>query len=183
MSIRKWILAAAVAALAAGCGDTGGDAGDPGAGDAAGDAGGTEQAAGGPDGAASEAAPAAAATEIVPGLTMRLLEEGSGASAESGDTAVVHYTGWLHDPSAKNSRGDKFDSSVDRGQPFEFTVGAGQVIRGWDEGVRGMRVGEIRELTIAPHLGYGARGAGPIPPNSTLVFEVELLDVKPGGAP
>src|SRR5690606_30898849 len=96
----------------------------------------------------------AARTEIVPGLTMRVLEEGGGTTVAAGDTAVVHYTGWLHDPSAADRHGAKFDSSRDRGQPFDFTVGAGEVIRGWDEGVRGMQVGEIRELTIAPELGY-----------------------------
>ncbi|HEV2106408.1 MAG TPA: FKBP-type peptidyl-prolyl cis-trans isomerase [Candidatus Eisenbacteria bacterium] len=96
---------------------------------------------------------------------------GNGKMADPGLTVTVHYTGWLTD-------GTKFDSSVDRGQPFTFQLGAGQVIPGWDEGVKGMRVGGKRKLTIPPDLGYGARGAGPIPPNSTLVFDVELLDVK-----
>ena len=91
---------------------------------------------------------------------------------------TVHYTGWLHDPSAADGRGRKFDSSKDRGQPFAFPLGAGHVIGGWDEGVQGMQVGGTRVLLIPPGLGYGARGAGGvIPPNATLVFEVELLAV------
>lgn len=101
---------------------------------------------------------------------------GSGEAARAGQTVTVHYTGWLHDPAAPDGRGRKFDSSRDRGEPFEFALGAGQVIRGWDEGVQGMQVGGTRVLTIAPELGYGARGAGGvIPPHATLVFEVELL--------
>ncbi len=103
---------------------------------------------------------------------------GSGAVAQAGQNVRVHYTGWLHDPAAANSRGRKFDSSKDRGQPFSFGLGQGQVIRGWDEGVQGMKVGGTRVLTIPPEMGYGARGAGGvIPPNATLVFEVELLGV------
>ncbi len=106
------------------------------------------------------------------GLKYVDLKVGDGAVAEEGMTATVHYTGWL-------TNGTKFDSSVDRSQPFEFKLGAGQVIRGWDEGVKGMRAGGKRKLTIPPELGYGERGAGAsIPPNSTLVFEVELLGVK-----
>jgi FKBP-type peptidyl-prolyl cis-trans isomerase len=97
---------------------------------------------------------------------------GSGPSPRAGQTVSVHYTGWL-------TNGQKFDSSLDRGQPFEFTLGQGQVIRGWDEGVASMKVGGKRKLTIPPDLGYGARGAGgAIPPNATLVFEVQLLDVR-----
>lgn len=119
--------------------------------------------------------------EIVPGLSRRILKEGGGATAQMGQTAVVHYTGWLYDENAANHRGEKFDSSVDRGQHFEFNLGAGNVIRGWEQGVVGMQVGEIRELTIAPELAYGERGyPGAIPPSATLVFEVELADVKPG---
>src|SRR5690606_28145537 len=172
MSMKRWVLLALAGAVTA-CGDGGGSEGMPAAAD---------PARAQPGTAAREGGTAAQAAEIVPGLTMRLLEEGSGTAVRPGDTAVVHYTGWLHDPQAAGARGAKFDSSRDRGEPFEFIIGAGQVIRGWDEGVRGMQVGEIRELTIAPHLGYGARGVGPIPPNSTLVFEVELLDIKPGAA-
>ncbi len=103
---------------------------------------------------------------------------GSGAEARSG-TVKVHYTGWLHDAAQADGHGRKFDSSVDRGSPFEFRLGAGQVIRGWDEGVAGMKVGGKRTLIIPPELGYGARGAGGvIPPNATLVFDVELLAVR-----
>lgn len=103
---------------------------------------------------------------------------GSGATASTGQHVTVHYTGWLHDPSAADGRGRKFDSSKDRGQPFAFPLGAGHVIGGWDEGVQGMQVGGTRVLLIPPGLGYGARGAGGvIPPNATLVFEVELLAV------
>jgi FKBP-type peptidyl-prolyl cis-trans isomerase FkpA len=117
--------------------------------------------------------------ELEPGLKMRILKEGNGEVAEPGQTAVVHYTGWLHDPQAPGNRGEKFDSSLDRGQHFQFPLGAGAVIAGWDRGVAGMQVGEVRELEIAPELAYGDRGAGGgvIPPGATLVFEVELADV------
>ena len=101
---------------------------------------------------------------------------GGGATAQAGNKVTVHYTGWLHDASAPQERGNKFDSSKDRRDPFKFDLGAGMVIRGWDEGVQGMQVGGTRVLRIPPELGYGARGAGGvIPPNATLVFEVELL--------
>jgi FKBP-type peptidyl-prolyl cis-trans isomerase len=104
---------------------------------------------------------------------------GSGAEARPGRLVVVHYTGWLYDASKPDSRGTKFDSSKDRKEPFDFPLGGRQVIPGWDEGVVGMKVGGTRILTIPPHMGYGARGAGGvIPPNATLVFEVELLEVK-----
>ena len=100
---------------------------------------------------------------------------GSGATAQAGQQVSVHYTGWLYNDSIK---GAKFDSSKDRNDPFGFRLGGGQVIKGWDEGVQGMRVGGARTLVIPPELGYGARGAGGvIPPNATLVFEVELLAV------
>jgi FKBP-type peptidyl-prolyl cis-trans isomerase len=103
---------------------------------------------------------------------------GTGASATAGHTVEVHYTGWLFDPSQPENKGRKFDSSRDRGDPFRFELGAGQVIAGWDQGVEGMKVGGQRTLTIPPELGYGARGAGGvIPPNATLVFDVELLGV------
>lgn len=118
--------------------------------------------------------------EIAPGLSRRTLLQGEGPMAEVGHTAVVHYTGWLYDPDAENFRGAKFDSSVDRGPQafFDFPLGGRRVIRGWDEGVVGMQVGEVRELTIAPEMGYGERGAGAaIPPNSTLVFVVELIEI------
>ena len=106
-------------------------------------------------------------------------KQGTGAEAVSGKTVVVHYTGWLYDATAPDHHGSKFDSSVDRGQPFSFVLGAGRVIKGWDQGVAGMKVGGKRTLVIPPDLGYGARGAGGvIPPNATLLFDVELLDVR-----
>ena len=104
---------------------------------------------------------------------------GTGAEALKGRTVTVHYTGWLYDTARGDKKGTKFDSSRDRNEPFPFTLGAGEVIRGWDEGVAGMKVGGQRTLTIPPAKGYGARGAGgAIPPNATLLFDVELLDVK-----
>ena len=102
---------------------------------------------------------------------------GSGAEAKAGNYVTVHYTGWLQNDDG--SQGVKFDSSKDRNDPFQFPLGAGHVIRGWDEGVQGMKVGGARRLIIPASLGYGARGAGGvIPPNATLIFDVELLDVK-----
>jgi len=119
---------------------------------------------------AKKAAPKSIVTAS--GLKYQVLKVGKGPVAKAGQTVSVHYTGWL-------TNGKKFDSSVDRNQPFEFTLGAGQVIRGWDEGVAGMKVGEKRKLTIPSDLGYGSAGAGGvIPPNATLVFDVELLGVK-----
>jgi FKBP-type peptidyl-prolyl cis-trans isomerase len=104
---------------------------------------------------------------------------GTGAQATTGKTVSVHYTGWLYDGKAAEHHGKKFDSSLDRGEPFEFRLGAGAVIRGWDQGVTGMKVGGKRTLVIPSELGYGQRGAGgAIPPNATLVFDVELLGVK-----
>ncbi len=112
------------------------------------------------------------------GLQYEDTTPGTGAQASAGQRVTVHYTGWLHDAGAANGRGTKFDSSKDRGDPFQFHLGEGQVIRGWDEGVQGMQVGGTRVLQIPAELGYGARGAGGvIPPNATLVFEVELLAV------
>ena len=116
------------------------------------------------------------ATTTASGLQYDDVTVGSGAAATAGTEVTVHYTGWLYDPTAANKRGKKFDSSKDRNDPFKFDLGAGMVIGGWDEGVQGMQVGGKRVLTIPPQLGYGARGAGGvIPPNATLVFEVELL--------
>ncbi len=112
-------------------------------------------------------------------LQMNDLAEGEGAMALSGKTVEVHYTGWLFDPKAPETKGRKFDSSRDRGEPFSFKLGAGQVIAGWDRGVAGMKIGGQRRLTIPPEMGYGARGAGGvIPPNATLVFDVELLGLS-----
>lgn len=104
---------------------------------------------------------------------------GDGAEAAAGQRVTVHYTGWLYDETREDRKGRKFDSSRDRNEPFTFRLGAGEVIRGWDDGVAGMRVGGQRTLTIPPAMGYGARGAGGvIPPNAVLVFDVELLDTK-----
>ncbi|GMR17169.1 MAG: hypothetical protein BMS9Abin32_229 [Gammaproteobacteria bacterium] len=117
--------------------------------------------------------------ELAPGLSMRILRQGGGKTAAAGQIAIVHYTGWLYDDAAADKRGQKFDSSVDRDQYFQFALGAGRVIRGWDQGVVGMQEGEKRELTIAPELAYGERGAGNvIPPGATLVFEVQLVRVQ-----
>ncbi len=104
---------------------------------------------------------------------------GTGREAEAGFNVTVHYTGWLFDPAAEGNKGKKFDSSLDRKQPFNFFLGGGQVIQGWDEGVQGMKIGGKRTLIIPSEMGYGARGAGgAIPPNANLIFDVELLDVK-----
>lgn len=109
------------------------------------------------------------------GLEYEILQEGSGAAAQKGQAVTVHYTGWLDE---QGNPGAKFDSSVDRGQPFQFPLGVGMVIRGWDEGVAGMKVGEKRRLFIPAELGYGARGAGrAIPPHANLIFDVELIRV------
>ena len=104
---------------------------------------------------------------------------GSGRQAEKGLAVTVHYTGWLYDPNQKDGKGKKFDSSLDRNDPFVFNLGGGQVIRGWDDGVDGMKIHGKRTLIIPPDMGYGSRGAGGvIPPNATLIFDVELLGVK-----
>jgi FKBP-type peptidyl-prolyl cis-trans isomerase FkpA len=123
--------------------------------------------------------PAAMADSGITALQIQDVTRGTGLEARKGQIVRVHYTGWLYEPSQIDKRGEKFDSSRDRNEPFEFRVGAGEVITGWDEGVAGMNVGGTRVLTIPPSMGYGARGAGGlIPPNATLVFEVELLDVR-----
>lgn len=111
-------------------------------------------------------------------FVVRTIEPGTGEPIAPDQIASVHYTGWLHDPTAADGRGEKFDSSLDRGTPFQFPLGAGRVIQGWDRGVEGMQIGETRELIIPASLGYGDRGAGGvIPPGATLVFEVELLGI------
>jgi FKBP-type peptidyl-prolyl cis-trans isomerase FkpA len=137
----------------------------------------------GPPGAARAEQPTSPAmTDATPntrtdsGLEFKDLVVGTGAQATAGHQVSVHYTGWLQNPDG--GPGKKFDSSLDRGQPFDFPLGAGRVIRGWDEGVAGMKVGGKRRLIIPATLGYGARGAGGvIPPNATLIFDVELLGV------
>lgn len=134
------------------------------------------RAAGIPDPAMNTFAPKlgidlATMTRMPSSLYTRDLEVGGGAEAKKGQSVAVHYTGWLPD-------GSEFDSSHNRGKPFSFRLGEGQVIQGWDEGVAGMRVGGKRKLVIPAALGYGSRGKGPIPANSTLVFDVELLEVR-----
>jgi FKBP-type peptidyl-prolyl cis-trans isomerase len=133
--------------------------------------------------AAADEAPAGGPTPVADtafttsqsGLKIHDFTTGDGAEATDGDRVTVHYTGWLASDSTK------FDSSRDRGEPFQFNLGAGEVIQGWDQGVQGMNVGGTRQLVIPPDLGYGARGAGgAIPPNATLIFEVELLEVNGG---
>ncbi len=120
--------------------------------------------------------------EITPGLDATLLQRGYGRRVVAGDTVVVDYTGWLFDPNAEGGKGTKFDSSVDRDQRFEFPLGAKRVIRGWDQGVECMLLGEKRLLKIAPELGYGARGAGAtIPPNATLLFEIKVYSARGPG--
>ena len=120
---------------------------------------------------------AASKVTTASGLQYVDVKVGNGEVAKAGEQVSVHYTGWLQNPDG--SKGRKFDSSKDRGQPFQFALGGGQVIKGWDEGVAGMKVGGERELIIPPDLGYGARGAGGvIPPNATLIFDVELLGVS-----
>jgi FKBP-type peptidyl-prolyl cis-trans isomerase FkpA len=108
-----------------------------------------------------------------------------GEGISQGQVAVVHYTGWLYEPGAPENKGKKFDSSRDRGQPLRFTIGAGQVIKGWEEGVQGMRVGSQRRLIIPSHLAYGERGAGGgvIPPNAMLLFDIELLAIEEADIP
>jgi peptidylprolyl isomerase len=123
------------------------------------------QAAGGPPAVSGEP------TTTASGLQFIDVKVGDGASPQTGQTVVVHYTGWL-------ANGTKFDSSVDRGQPFSFVIGTGQVIKGWDEGVATMKVGGKRRLIIPPELGYGANDYGPIPGNAQLIFDVELIQIK-----
>lgn len=172
MKFRTIIAALAFAIFAAGCGQQTDDSATT-----------PEPAAAEPE-VTEEAAMSSDILEIAPGLTARVLRRGDGQVAVAGDNVVVHYTGWLYDESAENLRGAKFDSSVDRGEHFQFPLGAGRVIKGWDQGVAGMAIGEVRELTIAPEMGYGERGAGDvIPPGATLLFEVELFEVQSLSSP
>ena len=110
-------------------------------------------------------------------FTVTDLQEGTGATAANGQTVSVAYTGWLYSETAPDNKGTQFDSRT-AAQPFSFVLGAGQVIRGWDQGIVGMRVGGLRRLVIPPELAYGAAGSGPIPPNAALVFDVELLAIQ-----
>jgi FKBP-type peptidyl-prolyl cis-trans isomerase FkpA len=129
-------------------------------------------------GSQDEAQPPAMADSGITTLQQTDVKPGTGAEARPGMTVRVHYTGWLYDAAAPEKRGREFDSSKNS-SPFDFRLGAGEVIEGWDKGVAGMKVGGTRMLTIPPAMGYGSRGAGGvIPPNATLLFEVELLDVK-----
>jgi FKBP-type peptidyl-prolyl cis-trans isomerase FkpA len=161
MTSARWIVLLPTLLLAAACG--GDDA--------------SSSTAPATPGTAPATAPAAAADVAALGIEDPVA--GTGAGARAGMMVSVHYTGWLYNPSAANKRGNKFDSSKDRGQPFEFQLGQRDVIAGWDEGVKGMKVGGTRILTIPSAMGYGARGAGSdTPPNAALVFEVELLGVK-----
>ncbi len=117
--------------------------------------------------------------EVITELQITDVIVGDGETAEAGQNIIVHYTGWLYDPTQPENKGTKFDSSVDRGQPFSFPLGAGRVIQGWDQGFGGMQIGGKRILIIPSDMGYGARGAGAdIPPNATLLFEVDLLGIQ-----
>jgi FKBP-type peptidyl-prolyl cis-trans isomerase len=121
----------------------------------------------------------ATGVSTITNLQVTDVKVGSGTEATTGKTVTVHYTGWLYDANTADHHGAKFDSSRDRNEPFSFPLGAGRVIRGWDQGVAGMKVGGQRTLVIPPALGYGSSGmGGVIPPNATLVFDVELLDVR-----
>ncbi|MET0536101.1 MAG: FKBP-type peptidyl-prolyl cis-trans isomerase [Steroidobacter sp.] len=133
----------------------------------------------------SEATPAPGAAAPITQLQKTDVVKGTGEGISAGQQAVVHYTGWLYDASAPGHKGKQFDSSRERGKPFRFTIGAGGVIRGWDEGVQGMQPGGQRQLVIPPDLGYGANGAGNgvIPPNATLLFDIELLAIEDAPSP
>lgn len=126
----------------------------------------------------------AASQSTAPQAELQMIDDavGTGEAIAAGQVAVVHYTGWLYDANAPQNRGKKFDSSRDRGRPFRFVVGGGEVIAGWDQGVQGMQVGGRRQLIVPAHLGYGEGGArGVIPPGATLLFEVELLGIEAAG--
>lgn len=138
----------------------------------------TFSACSGNDVAPSNTATADTGLSSITTLQATDLVVGTGATATSGRPISVHYTGWLYKATATDNKGTKFDSSLDRGAPFSFTLGVGQVITGWDQGVAGMKVGGQRRLIIPPSLGYGAGGSGAIPGNATLVFDVQLLAVN-----
>ena len=125
-------------------------------------------------GPASPTAPSAPSAGLNVPFSVTDLRDGTGAEAMNGDTLSVAYTGWLYDPDMPDNKGTQFDSSNN----FQFVLGAGEVIRGWDDGAAGMRVGGLRRIVIPADLGYGSAGRGPIPPNATLLFEVELLDIR-----
>ncbi|MBM0107614.1 FKBP-type peptidyl-prolyl cis-trans isomerase [Steroidobacter sp. S1-65] len=129
--------------------------------------------------------PAASAAPAITELQKIDIVKGTGEGISSGQQAVVHYTGWLYEPGAPDHKGMQFDSSRTSGRPFRFTIGAGGVIKGWEEGVQGMQPGGQRQLIIPPELGYGATGAGggQIPPNATLLFDIELLAIEDAPAP
>jgi FKBP-type peptidyl-prolyl cis-trans isomerase FkpA len=138
---------------------------------------GCQRAADEPPAEAPAESPAAA--EAVTELQVTTLREGDGPAIAAGQQAIVHYTGWLHAPEREDAKGTQFDSSRPRGVPFDFPLGAGRVIPGWEAGVEGMQVGELRRLIIPPGMAYGSRGAGGvIPPDATLLFEVELLGIE-----
>lgn len=169
MKISHTILAFVLAVGATACDQPGGDSTEP-----------TDTTAANEEQAVtSDSTDVGETMEVAPGLSAKIMQRGHGRVAEAGDYVEVHYTGWLYDDQTDDNRGDKFDSSVDRGERFHFMLGAGQVIKGWDQGVAGMLIGEKRELTLAPEMGYGDRGAGnAIPGGATLVFEVELFGLE-----
>jgi FKBP-type peptidyl-prolyl cis-trans isomerase FkpA len=140
-------------------------------------------AAGAQDKPAAPAAPPVAAPTAAPAAELKIIDRqvGAGREVQSGRAALVQYTGWLYDDKAPENKGKQFDTSANRGLPFGFIVGVGKVIKGWDQGVLGMKVGGKRTLIIPPQLGYGDKDIsnGLIPPNSTLLFDIELVEVKP----
>ncbi|MBK8740564.1 MAG: FKBP-type peptidyl-prolyl cis-trans isomerase [Betaproteobacteria bacterium] len=138
---------------------------------------------GGPPAQDKPDAAAAAPTTAAPAAQLQIIDKevGKGREVQTGRAALVHYTGWVYDDKAPENKGKEFDTSANRGLPFGFIVGVGRVIKGWDQGILGMKVGGKRTLIIPPHLAYGEKGAagGVIPANSTLVFDIELIEVKP----
>ncbi|MFQ5609263.1 MAG: FKBP-type peptidyl-prolyl cis-trans isomerase [Woeseiaceae bacterium] len=136
-----------------------------------------------PQAAADESAAGSAPVQLESGLQIEKIKNGYGRAVGAGDRVEVHYTGWLYDEGAADNRGEKFDSSIDRGDMFPFQIGVSRVIQGWHDGVEGMLIGEKRVLTIPPELGYGANDYGPIPGGSTLIFEIELFSAEAAEAP